>query len=258
MMNALSCAIAFTFGSVVGSFLNVVILRFPQGESIVFPPSRCPGCGNPIKFYDNIPIISFIFLGGKCRNCKDRISFQYPLVELLTGVGFLAVFIRFGISSVAIIYFALISVLIVISAIDLKHRIIPNLLSLPGIPLGFLASFFLPEITAADSLAGILLGGGTLYLVAVSYFYLRRKEGMGGGDIKLLAMLGGFIGVKGVLFTILMGSLLGALGGIFMMGIGREGRYYAIPFGPFLSAASILYIFFGRVIIGWYLGLIEI
>jgi len=258
MLNIYLYSIAFIFGSIVGSFLNVAIIRLPKGESILFPPSHCPGCGKPIKFYDNVPILSYILLRGKCRNCQAKISLQYPLVEFLAGTLSLAIFFKFPIFPFYIIYFVLIAALIVVSFIDLEHRIIPDLITLPGIPVGFAASFFLPEITYPDSLAGIFLGGGTLYLIALTYHILTKKEGMGGGDIKLLAMLGGFIGIKGVLFTIFFGSLLGTLVGVVMIFFGKKGRFYAIPFGPFLSTASVIYLFFGKSILTWYLGTLSI
>ncbi|MEK7850569.1 MAG: prepilin peptidase [Deltaproteobacteria bacterium] len=248
--------LSFIFGAIVGSFLNVCIFRIPAGRSIAFPPSHCPKCQTPIMWYDNIPVISYIILTGKCRKCKEPISFRYPMVEFLTALLSLAAFIKFGPSLPYFIYFAFIASLVVITFIDLDHQIIPDVISLPGIPLGFLASFVIPEITYKESLIGILAGGGILFVVASGYELLAKKEGMGGGDIKLLAMVGAFLGWKGVLFTIFSGSLAGTIIGIaLMIAQGRDSKY-AIPFGPFLSMGALLYLFFGEPIIYLYLGML--
>lgn len=249
-------AISFIFGAIVGSFLNVCILRIPAGKSIAYPPSHCPKCDSPIRGYDNIPIISYLILMGKCRNCKERISFRYPLVEFLTAIFSLAAMMMFGPSLAYLIYFAFVSSLIVITFIDLDHQIIPDIISLPGIPLGFLASFVVPEITYKESLIGIAIGGGLLLLVAIGYEFVAKKEGMGGGDVKLLAMIGAFLGWKGVLFTIFSGSLVGTIIGVTIMIAQGKDSKYAIPFGPFLSMGALLYLFFGEPIIYWYLGML--
>ena len=244
------------FGAIVGSFLNVCILRIPEGKSIIYPASHCPKCQSPIMWYDNIPIISYFILTGKCRNCRGPISFRYHLVELLTALLSLAAMIMFGPSPAYFICFAFISSLIVITFIDLDHQIIPDVISLPGIPLGFLASFVLPNITYKESLMGILLGGGILFLIAVGYEFLAKKEGMGGGDVKLLAMIGAFLGWKGVLFTVFSGSLVGTVIGVAIMVAQGKDSKSAIPFGPFLSFGALLYLFFGEPIIYWYLGML--
>lgn len=244
------------FGAIVGSFLNVCILRIPERKSIIYPASHCPKCQSPIMWYDNIPVISYFILTGKCRNCKGPISFRYPLVELLTALFSMAAMIMFGPSSAYFIYFAFISSLIVITFIDLDHQIIPDIISLPGIPLGFLASFVLPDITYKESLIGILLGGGILFLIAIGYEFLAKKEGMGGGDVKFLAMIGAFLGWKGVLFTVFSGSLVGTVIGVTIMVAQGKDSKYAIPFGPFLSFGALLYLFFGETIIYWYLGML--
>ncbi|MBU1712511.1 MAG: prepilin peptidase [Proteobacteria bacterium] len=247
----------FIFGLTIGSFLNVCIFRIPESKSIVRPRSMCPGCNTIIKYYDNIPVISYIFLGGKCRKCKMPISFRYPVVELISGLTALAVFMKFGLSFEGLAYFIFISALIVITFIDIDHRIIPDVISLPGIPIGFLmASFLLPSINYMESLIGILAGGGSLLAVAWIYNLITKKEGMGGGDIKLLAMIGAFIGLKGVLFTIFAASATGTIAGIAVMLKTQKGMKLAVPFGPFLSIGTILYIFFGSEIISWYLNLL--
>jgi leader peptidase (prepilin peptidase)/N-methyltransferase len=248
----------FVFGLTIGSFLNVCIFRIPASKSIVRPGSMCPGCSNSIKYYDNIPVISYIFLGGKCRKCKMPISFRYPLVELISGLTALALFMKFGLSYEGLAYFTFISALIVITFIDIDHRIIPDVISLPGIPIGFLmASFLIPSISWKESLIGILAGGGSLLAVAWIYNHITKKEGMGGGDIKLLAMIGAFIGLKGVLFTIFAASAAGTIAGIAVMLKTQKGMKLAVPFGPFLSIGTILYIFFGSEIISWFINLLS-
>ena len=243
----------FFIGLCIGSFLNVCIYRIPIGASIVRPPSACPGCNTYIKWYDNIPLISYVVLRGRCRVCKTTISLRYPMVELLTGLCAVAAVMRFGFTWPALIYFIFIAALLVITFIDIDHRIIPDVISLPGIPLGFAASFALPMVTWTDSLIGILAGGGTLFAVAYGYQLLTGREGMGGGDIKLLAMIGAFIGWQGVLFTIMASSLIGTLVGVLLMMRAGKGMKLAIPFGPFLAIGAILYLFFGPEIIHWYL-----
>lgn len=246
---------AFIFGTVVGSFLNVCICRLPHGESVVSPGSRCPRCSTAIRWYDNIPIISYLVLAGKCRGCGMRISLQYPLVELLNGLLTLALFLRFGPGLPFAVLFLFCSSLVVITFIDLEHQIIPDEISLPGILIGFVFSFVLPNHSWLNSLLGILLGGGSLLLVAYGYHWLTGKEGMGGGDIKLLAMMGAFLGWKAVPFIIFVSSLAGSVIGISLMLIRKENGRLAIPFGPYLALAAVVYIFWGRTLIHWYLTL---
>ncbi|HEX9022391.1 MAG TPA: prepilin peptidase [Geobacteraceae bacterium] len=246
---------AFILGAVVGSFLNVCIYRVPKDESIVFPPSHCPQCGFRIPFYDNVPILSYLLLRGKCRSCKAHISLQYPLVELINALLTLFLFMRFGPTFVFLILFIFCSAMVVVTFIDLEHQIIPDSISLPGIVLGFIFSFFIPRFGWVNSLIGIAVGGGSLLLVAYGYQFLTKKEGMGGGDIKLLAMMGAFFGWRAVLFIIFVSSLIGSVIGIAVMLARREDSKLAIPFGPFLALGAILYIFFGRQAIHWYLTL---
>lgn len=246
---------AFVLGAVVGSFLNVCICRLPRDESIVSPPSHCPKCGFRIPFYDNIPILSYLLLAGKCRSCRASISFQYPLVELINALLALFLFIRFGPTLGFAVLFVFCSAMVVITFIDLEHQIIPDVISLPGIIFGFIASFFIPQLGWLNSLIGIAVGGGSLLLVAYGYQLIAKKEGMGGGDIKLLAMMGAFFGWKAVLFIIFASSLIGSVIGIALMLIRNEDSKLAIPFGPFLAFAAIIYIFFGGRVIHWYLSL---
>ena len=246
---------AVIFGAMIGSFLNVCICRLPREESIVFPSSHCPRCQQPIRFYDNIPIISYLLLGRRCRHCAAPISIQYPLVEGITALSSLLLFIQFGPSWSYLFYFAFVAALTAITVIDLYHQIIPDVISLPGIGVGLIASLILPQITFLNSILGILLGGGSLFLVATVYHWLFKREGMGGGDIKLLAMIGAFLGWKAVILTILLSSLIGSITGIAVMLLKGKDFKYAIPFGPFLSLGAVISLFYGERIIHWYLDL---
>jgi leader peptidase (prepilin peptidase)/N-methyltransferase len=247
--------VSIIFGALVGSFLNVCIFRLPKEESIILPGSHCPYCKNPIKFYDNIPLVSYILLKGKCRHCKKPISFQYPSIEGITALSSLFLIIKFGPSLSYLFYFAFVAALIVITVIDLNHQIIPDVISLPGIGVGLLTSLIIPQITFFNSLIGALLGGGSLFIVGTLYQWLFKREGMGGGDVKLLAMIGAFLGWKAVILTILLSSMIGSIIGILIMVIKGKDFKYAIPFGPFLSLGAVISLFYGQNIINWYLYL---
>lgn len=267
--SALLYVFAFIFGSVVGSFLNVCIYRLPREESIVFPPSHCPSCGKAVRFYHNIPIFGYLALRGKCADCGSRISPVYPLVEALAGVMAAAVLAKFGLTIEAAFYLALIYALITITFIDLEHMIIPNVITIPGILVGLvfgalstdwgasrelmeragydLGGFLilLNEVPFLDSVFGLLIGGGVLYIIAFLYVALRKREGMGMGDVKLLAMLGAFLGWEGVVFIMLVSSVLGTAAGLMVIFRKKGDLKYALPFGPFLSIAAVIYIFTG-------------
>ncbi len=243
----------FSFGICIGSFLNVCIYRLPASKSITNPRrSICPFCKETIPFYDNIPVLSYIWLRGRCRHCNTVIPLRYPIVELLSAVMALFVCMKFGPCFEGLIYFTFIALLIIITFIDLDHKIIPDIITLPGIPLFLFLSLGIPSISLIDSLLGILTGGGSLFTVAIIYNLLTKKDGMGGGDIKLLAMIGALIGWQGVLFTIFVSSALGSTIGIALMLRTKKGMNFAVPFGPFLSAGAVLYIFFGTPVINWY------
>lgn len=255
MINFLTVSIIFIFGMCIGSFLNVCIYRLPASKSIANPPrSICPNCNSHIRFYDNIPVLSYIWLKGRCRNCDAPISFRYPMVEVMSGIVAVALLFKFGLSLESLVYFVFISSLLVITFIDLDHKIIPDVISLPGIPIGLVASFALPTITLKASALGLLIGGGSLWFVAWAYNLIAHRDGMGGGDIKLLAMIGTIIGWKGVIFTIFASSVMGSCVGITMMLIKGKNMKFAIPFGPFLSIGAIAYVFFGAQFIAWYLN----
>jgi leader peptidase (prepilin peptidase)/N-methyltransferase len=242
-------------GATVGSFLNVCIHRLPGRESIVFPASHCPACKKPIRPYDNLPLVSYIVLRGRCRDCGAPISIRYPLVEILTGATALATVNAFGLTPQFLVSFAFLSALIVITFIDLDHQIIPDAISLPGIGVGLLSSLFLDEPGWRSSLVGIVVGGGILWAVAEGYYRLTGREGMGGGDVKLLAMIGAFLGWQAVPLTLLLASLGGTLVGVAVMTVSGQGSRTPIPFGPFLAAGAACSLFFGEDLVSWYLGL---
>lgn len=252
---AYMAVVVFLFGAVIGSFLNVCIYRLPLDQSIVSPGSHCMSCGAAVRWFDNIPIISWLVLRGRCRNCGTGFSIRYPLVELLTACLLLLLFLRFGLSTTFAVYALLAVALIVVTFIDFDHQIIPDEISLSGVVLGFLASFFLPEPGWISSLAGIVVGWGSLALVFYAYLWLTGREGMGGGDAKLLAMLGAFLGLQAVPFIIFTSSLVGSVVGLSWMALQRKGRHLAIPFGPYLAFGAVLYIFYGPQLINWYLHL---
>ncbi|MBI2372168.1 MAG: prepilin peptidase [Deltaproteobacteria bacterium] len=259
-------ALAFAFGAVMGSFLNVCGVRIPKGESIVVPGSHCPRCRTPIAWYDNVPIVSFLWLRARCRHCGERISWQYPLVELASALLAVALAARFGPSPAALVLYAFGAALIVVTLVDLEIQIIPDAISLPGIGLGLafapLSPFFAqPGGTLLGALmgalVGALVGGGGLFVVGTAYLALTRREGMGGGDVKLLAMIGAFLGWPGVLVTLLVGSFTGAVVGVAIMVRQHRDARLPIPFGPFLALGALFYLLGGDLAFKWYAGLTE-
>jgi leader peptidase (prepilin peptidase)/N-methyltransferase len=217
----------------------------------------CPSCQTRIRFYDNVPILAYLWLRGRCRYCGASISLRYPVVELVSGLFAVALFNRYGFSWDSLFLYALVAALLVVTFIDIDHQIIPDVITLPGIPVGFLSSFLLAHITYKESLIGIILGGGLLLCVAWGYYLLTKREGMGGGDIKLLAMIGAFLGWKGVIFTVFAASAIGTAAGLVVTLRTGAGRKLAIPFGPFLSLGALLYLFFGTQMVSWYLSLMR-
>lgn len=246
----LLAAFAALFGSVVGSFLNVVILRLPnEGESIAFPASHCPVCKTPLHWYENIPLLSYLFLLGKCGHCKTRISVQYPLVELAMAGLSAALLYTYGLSFEFACLFIFCAALLVIIVIDIHHQIIPDIISLPGIAAGLLFSFFSTTLTWQSSLIGIAVGGGVLYAIALTYFLIRKVDGMGGGDIKLLAMIGAWLGWQSLPFVIFASSFSGTVIGLIAMAYQKKGGHTRIPFGPFLSITALIFVFFSEQIL---------
>jgi leader peptidase (prepilin peptidase)/N-methyltransferase len=252
----------FALGTIIGSFLNVCIYRMPRELSIVFPSSRCTSCQNPIAFYDNIPVLSYILLGGKCRYCRERLSIRYPIVELLNGVLYLIVLERTGLEKpwVLLAYCVFVSSLVLIFFIDLEHQIIPDSITLPGIPIAVvLGSTILPDpflrsapLGFSASVIGCVAGGGSFYLIAVIGKAILKKDAMGGGDIKLMAMVGGVVGWKGIMLTTFAGSLLGAVIGVSLILLKGRDWGARIPFGPYLAIGALMSLFWGQDILNWY------
>ncbi|HEY5649239.1 MAG TPA: prepilin peptidase, partial [Nitrospiria bacterium] len=239
---------AFLFGLLIGSFLNVCIHRLPIKEPVAVSRSRCPSCHHPIRWWDNIPLFSFLILRGRCRDCGVRISWRYPLVELANGLAYFFLVWRFGLAPQVLVYGVFVSALLVVTFIDLDHKIIPDRITLPGMIIGLLASAFLLPTGFFNGLLGLLLGGGLLYGVAV-----LSRGGMGGGDIKLIAMIGAFLGWKATLLTILLGALTGSVVGMFLMIFRGKDRKFPVPFGPFLSLGALTALFWGSAIWSWYM-----
>ncbi len=246
----------FILGSVIGSFLNVCIHRLPKEESVVSPRSRCPVCGTPIRAMDNIPLLSFALLRGRCRACGNPISRRYPLVEALTGILFALTVAWFGITLQAAFLLTFLCGLVVVSFIDFDHQIIPNAITLPGIPLGLLTGLLLGEPPFLDRVIGMLGGAGFLYLVLFYGGALYGQEAMGEGDLNLIALVGSFLGWKAVALTILLGCLFGSAVGLALIAVGRLGRRQHIPFGPFLSLGAVVALFWGEQLMAWYLRLV--
>jgi leader peptidase (prepilin peptidase)/N-methyltransferase len=242
-----SLSAGLILGLIIGSFLNVCIHRLPRNESLITPSSRCPSCHHSVRWWDNIPVISFLILGGRCRDCGRPISWRYPIVELVSGIGYLLLVWRFGVGWQTVVYALLFSSLLVITFIDLDHQIIPDRITLPGMIVGLVASSIILPIGFLDALIGLLLGGALFYGVAVA-----SRGGMGGGDIKLIAMIGAFLGWKQALLTIFIGALVGSVIGLFLMTFKGKSRKYPVPFGPFLSLGAVVSLFAGPAIWSWY------
>ncbi len=252
----IGAVVAAVLGAVIGSFLNVVIYRLPREESISFPPSHCPSCGAGIRARDNVPILGYLVLRGRCRDCSAPISPRYPLVEGLMAALSVALWARFGLSPAFGVYFVFVAGLVAVTFIDIDHRIIPDSLSLGGVVAGFVASFVTP-VGWLDSLVGIGLGGGVLLAVAGGYYLLTRREGMGLGDVKLLAAIGAFLGWRAVLFTVLVSSLTGSAVGLSLAALRSSGLKLEVPFGPFLALGACAWVFAGPEAVEWYLGWIR-
>jgi leader peptidase (prepilin peptidase)/N-methyltransferase len=270
---------SFLFGLVIGSFLNVCIVRIPGGKSIVLPSSACPKCGAAIRPYDNIPVISYVLLAGKCRKCKTRISAIYPAVELLTGLLFLACYDTFGLTAEALKWAIFSAIIIVLVFTDFRERLLPDLVNYTGLGLGLTLSLFTkpadgtavwlanhmfdfpvpaPVVSLVDALIGAAIGSSLLWLVSEAYFRWRGREGMGLGDVKMMLMAGAFLGAKRTLLTIFTGSVLGSVLGLLFILARRKDSQYELPFGSFLGMAALLVVFFGTPAIDWYQSLLGV
>ena len=270
---------AFLLGLVIGSFLNVCIVRIPAGKSIVLPASACPKCGAPIKPYDNIPVLSFLILGGKCRACRAPISPMYPLVEFLNGALYVVCYLAFGLTVETLKWAIFASLLLILVFTDLRERILPDVVNFSGFAIGLILSLFLPPadgtalwianhyfafpppmlaVSLVDALLGAAFGSGILWLISEGYFHLRKREGMGLGDVKMMLMAGAFLGLKRTVLTILLGSILGSIIGVAFIAIRRKGADYELPFGTFLGAGALLVVFLGTPFVNWYMSLLRV
>ena len=247
---ALSAAVV---GLCVGSFLNVCIYRLPLKRSVVHPGSRCPGCGRELTWYDNIPVVSYLALRGRCRGCRAPISARYPIVEALTAAIFLWHLAIFDLTPLFFVRVAFASALIVLFAIDLEHQILPDRITLPGMVIGLACSLFLPPGPVA-SLTGLVVGGGLLWGIAEAWYRLRNVEAMGFGDVKMLAMVGAVLGVRAVILTFILSSMLGGLVGVVLLATRRADLATKVPFGTMLAAAALIASLYGEAIVTWYLA----
>jgi leader peptidase (prepilin peptidase)/N-methyltransferase len=254
MSGPAAVAIIVVVGLCVGSFLNVCIYRVPQGLSLLKPRSRCPGCDYQLTWYDNIPVVSYVLLLGRCRRCRTRINLRYPIVELLTAVVFLLHYWAFGLTAFMVVRLVFACVLIVLFAIDLEHQILPNVITLPGLAAGLVFSLAFPP-GVLDAILGALIGGGVLWLIGEAYYRYARQEGMGGGDVKMLAMVGAFLGWKLVLVTLIVSSLAGSLLGIAIILSRRGNLKQALPYGTFLAMGALFASLYGERVVDWYTGL---
>lgn len=249
----LAWAVLGMLGLTIGSFLNVCIYRLPLGRSIVSPGSSCPSCGYALRWADNVPVASYAWLGGRCRSCRAPISIRYPVVELITMAMFVLHYAVLGADPLLVPRLIFACALLVLFAIDLEHHLLPNVITLPGILVGFLFSLVLPP-GPVSSLTGILVGGGSLWLLGEAYYRYSGQEGMGGGDVKMLAMIGAFLGWQLTLVTLVFSSIAGAVIGLVIIGVKRGDLKYALPYGTFLSLAALVASLYGERIVAWYVG----
>jgi leader peptidase (prepilin peptidase)/N-methyltransferase len=240
-------------GLCIGSFLNVCAYRLPLGESVVHPRSRCTSCGRMLTWFDNLPVLSWLVLGGRCRTCKEPVSVMYPAVEVVTALIFVVTYLTYGLTLLSLVRVLFACALIVLFVTDLRHKILPHVITLPGIIVGFVSSFFLPP-GWISSLIGLVVGGGFLLAIAEAYHRIRGQEGLGMGDVKLLAMIGAFLGWKLVLLTLVFASFTGSLAGGLMIATGRGTMKYELPFGTFLAVGAVLAATWGDPIAEWYFG----
>jgi leader peptidase (prepilin peptidase)/N-methyltransferase len=240
-------------GACVGSFLNVCIYRLPRRESLAWPGSHCTSCTRSLAWYENIPIVSWVVLRGRCRTCRAPISWMYPIVEVTTALVFVIGYLLYGLTPLAAVRVLFACALIVLFVTDLQHKILPNVITVPGIVIGFACSLFVPP-GWRDSLIGIVAGGGVLFALAEAYYRVRGQEGLGMGDVKLLGMIGAFLGWKLVLLTLVLASFAGSLAGGVMIASGRGSMKYALPFGTFLAVGALVAAIWGMPIVDWYLG----
>jgi leader peptidase (prepilin peptidase)/N-methyltransferase len=255
MTDAFAMTVLAVLGLIIGSFLNVCIHRLPLRRSIVSPGSQCPKCGYRLRWYDNLPVVSYaLLLRGRCRKCRAPISARYPLIELLTMLTFVAHYLVFGPDIMLVPRLLFACAMIVLFAIDLEHHLLPDAVTLPGIVTGLAFSLLLPPGILA-SIIGVLVGGGVLWLIGEAYYRYAGQEGMGGGDVKMLAMIGAFLGWKLAVVTLIFSSLAGSVVGLIVIALRRGGMKYALPYGTFLAVGGLIASLFGEQIVAWYVGL---
>jgi len=255
MTGPFALTFAALFGAVIGSFLNVCIHRLPRGTSIVWPASACPACGRPLSWFENIPIASYLFLRGRCRTCGAPISARYLVIEALTAAMFAVAWWYYGPGPMLISRLIFGCALIVLFAIDLEHHLLPNVITLTGIVIGFLLSFTTDQPGWRSSLIGIVAGGGVLFLIAEIYYRVRHEEGLGMGDVKMLAMMGAFLGWPLAILSLMIASVAGTIIGIGLIITRRGTMKYALPFGTFLAIGAAVSAAAGPAILRWYFGL---
>jgi leader peptidase (prepilin peptidase)/N-methyltransferase len=246
-MPTLGYAVAFVLGSIAASFANVCIHRLPLRQSVVRPASRCTSCQHPLRPWHNLPLVSFVFLRGRCAFCRDGIPWRYPTVEGLGGLLYVIGYHQFGVSAQAFAYAMLVTALLIVSFVDLAHMIIPDAVTLPGIVVGAAIGLLPSSIGFANAVAGACLGGGIFFLITFVY-----PAGMGGGDVKLIAMIGAFVGWQGVLATIILSAFCGAACGLTLILLGLKERRDPVPFGPFLAIGGTATVLWGEALLAWY------
>ena len=247
-------AAVFILGTLFGSFANVCIYRLPQRLSIIFPGSHCPACQEALRPWHNIPLLSYLLLGGQCARCKTAISLRYPLIELSNGLLYIFLYHQYHLSVQTVVFALLTTALLIVSCIDLAHTIIPDAITLPGTVVGLGTSLWLTPVGLRNAILGVLLGSGLFLLMAILSVVMLKREGMGGGDIKLIAMLGAFLGWHAVLVTIFLAAVLGASVGLALILLRRKGRREPLPFGPFLALGALLAMVWGDSILTWYVS----
>jgi leader peptidase (prepilin peptidase) / N-methyltransferase len=253
-IDSVTVVVLALIGAAIGSFLNVCIYRLPRRESLVWPASHCTSCGRTLSWYENVPILGWLALRGRCRTCGERISIVYPIVELVTAVIFVCGYLIYGWTPLLAVRLLFACAMIVLFVIDLQHQILPNVITVPGIVIGFILSVFLPP-GWVSSLLGIVLGGGVLLAIMEAYARARGFEGLGMGDVKMLAMIGAFLGWQLMLLTLVLGSLAGSLIGVGLMATRRGGMKTALPFGTFLAMGALVAAVAGDAILRWYVSM---
>ena len=254
-METIDLVFIVLFGLMWGSFLNVVIYRLPEGKSLVRPRSSCPQCGAFIKPYDNVPVLSFLWLGGRCRSCRKRIPVRYPLVELLTVGVLILLYQTFGLTLHFFACALFASALLVLGFIDFSHQVLPDSITLPGLVLALAYSFFRPDLAWTQALLGAAVGGGMILLIIGLYYVVRRREGMGLGDVTMMLLVGAFLGWRLAVLTLILAALSGALVGILLILFKKKGLQHALPFGSFLAPAAFVSLLWGERLVAWYIGL---